>query len=66
MNILVVTICQCYLPNRMTVKSEEINVIDESQAKNRPVPVMEAEIMKMEKRFTCRPLCLLCLAAAQR
>ena len=25
-------------------QSEEINVIDESQAKNRPVPVQEAEI----------------------
>ena len=25
-------------------QSEEINVIDESQAENRPVPVLEAEI----------------------
>ena len=37
-------------------QSEEINVIDESQAENRPMPVQEAEIW---------PLCLLCLAAAQ-
>jgi len=44
-------------------QSEEINVIDESQAENRPVPVQEAEI-----RFLCffgRPFCL-CLAAAQK
>ena len=45
-------------------QSEEINVIDESQAENRPVFVEEAEIM-MEKSFLDRPLCLLCLAAAQ-
>ena len=44
--------------------SEEINVIDESQAENRLVPVQEAEI-RWKKRFLGRPLCLLCLAAAQ-
>ena len=48
-NIFVVTICQCYLPNRNRTEqnhsqSEEINVIDESQAENRPVPVQEAEL----------------------
>ena len=46
-------------------QSEEINVIDESQAENRPVFVQEAEIWSMEKSFLDRPLCLLCLAAAQ-
>ena len=40
-------------------QSEEINVIDESQAENRPVFVQEAE------SFLDRPLCLLCLAAVQ-
>ena len=43
MNVSVVTICQCYLPNRRTVNLK-INVVDESQAENRPVPVQEAEI----------------------
>ena len=43
MNFFVVTISQCYLPNRNT-QSEEINVLDEFQTKNRPVPVQEAEI----------------------
>ena len=66
MNIFVVTICQCYLPNRMTAsQSEEINVIDESQAENRPVPVQEAEI-RWEKSSLGRPLSLLCLATAQQ
>ena len=46
-------------------QSEEINVIDESQAENRPVFVQEAEIKMMEKSFLDRPFCLLCLAAAQ-
>ena len=36
-------------------QSEEINVIDESQAENRPVPVQEAEI-RWEKVLD-RPLC---------
>ena len=38
----------CYLPvlsaEQNHSQSEEINVIDESQAENRPVPVQEAEI----------------------
>ena len=46
-------------------QSEEINVIDESQAENRLVPVQEAEIT-WNKSFLGRPLCLLCLAAAQK
>ena len=45
-------------------QSEEINIIDESQAENRPVPVREGEI-RWKKGFVGRPLCLLCLAAAQ-
>ena len=44
-------------------QSEEINVIDEPEAENRSVPLQEAE---MEKSFLGRPLCLLCLAAAQK
>ena len=64
MNVFVFTICHCYLPIRMTVTSEGINVIDESQAENRPVPMQEAEI-RWKKGFFGRPLCLLCLAAAQ-
>ena len=43
MNIFVVTICQCNLPNRRTVNLK-INVVDESQAENKPVHVQEAEI----------------------
>ena len=46
-------------------QSEEINVIDESQTENRSVPVQEAEI-RWKKSFLGRPLCLLCLAAAQK
>ena len=45
-------------------QSEEVNVIDESQAENGPVPVQEAQ-MRWKKSFLGRPLCLLCLAAAQ-
>ena len=45
-------------------QSEEINVINESQAENRPVPVQEAEI-RWKKSFFGWPLCLLCLAAAK-
>ena len=41
-------------------QSKEINVVDESLAANRPAPVQEAEISCLG-----RPLCLLCLAAAQ-
>ena len=37
-------------------QSEEINVIDESQAGNRPLPVQETE------SFFGRPFCLLCFA----
>ena len=43
-------------------QSEEVSIIDESQTENRPVPVQQAE---MEKSFLGRPLCLLCLVAAQ-
>ena len=43
-------------------QSREVNVIDESQAENRPVK--EAEI-RWKKSFLGRPLRLLCLAAAQ-
>ena len=46
-------------------QSEEINVTDEPQVENRPVPVQEAEI-RWTKSFLGRPLCLLCLAAAQK
>ena len=41
MNIFVVTIYQC---QQNDSQAEEINVIDESQAENRPVFVEEAEI----------------------
>ena len=40
----VVIICQCYLSKQNDSQSEEIDVIDESQAENRPLPVQEAEI----------------------
>ena len=46
-------------------QSEEINVVHESQAENRPVPVQETEI-RWKKTFLVRPLCLLNLAAAQK
>ena len=59
----------CHLPvlsaEQNDGQSEEINVIDESLAENRPVPVQEAEI-RGEKSFLGRPLCLLCSAAAQK
>ena len=65
MNIFIVIICQCYLPNKNDCQSEEINVTDEPQAENRPVPVHEAEI-RWTKSFLGRPLCLFCLAATQK
>ena len=41
MSFFIVTISQCYLPNRMTVSLKlVINVIEESQAENRSVPVV--------------------------
>ena len=47
-------------------QSEEINVIDYSQAaENRPVPMQEAEI-SWKKGFFGQPFCLFCLAAAQK
>ena len=49
-DFFVVTICQCYLPNRMTVNLKRSTYIDESQAENRPVPVQEAEI-RWKKKF---------------
>ena len=57
MNIFVVTLCQCYLSEQSDCQPEEINVIDESQAENRPVPVQEAEIrwkkVSMVGRYVC-------------
>ena len=46
MNFFVVTICQCYRisAEQNDSQSEEINVMDQSQVENRPVPVKEAEI----------------------
>ena len=45
MNIFAVTICQSVLSAKLNdSQSEEINVIDEPQAENRPVPMQEAEI----------------------
>ena len=44
-------------------QSEEINVIEESQEENRPVPVQEAEI-RWKKVSLVDRLCLLCLASA--
>ena len=46
-------------------QSEEINVIDESQAENRPVPVQEAEI-GWTKSFLVRPLCFVVLSDRSR
>ena len=46
-------------------QSEEINVIDESLAEDRPVPVQGAEITWKKSSFFGLPVCLLCLAAAQ-
>ena len=45
-------------------QSDEINVVDKSQTGNRPVPVQVAE-KRRKKSFLGRPLCLLCLVAAQ-
>ena len=62
MNIFVVTICQLSTEQNDS-QSEEINVIDESQAENRPVPVQEAAIrwenVTLVGRYVCcalRPL----------
>ena len=44
-------------------QSEEINVIEESQEENRPVPVQEVEI-RWKKVSLVDRLCLLCLASA--
>ena len=38
-------------------QSEEINVIDESQAENRPVPLQEAEIRWKKVSFVDRYVC---------
>ena len=46
-------------------QSEEINVIEESQEENRPVPVQEAEI-RWKKVSLVDRLCLLYLASAQK
>ena len=45
-------------------QSEEILVIDQSQAETRPVPVQEAEI-RCQITSVNRPSCLLCLAGAE-
>ena len=45
-------------------QSEEINVIDESETENRPVPVQEAE--RRYKKFLWWPFCLLSLVATQK
>ena len=37
------------------IQSEEINVVNESQAKNRPVPVQEAEIRWKKVSLVGRP-----------
>ena len=47
-------------------QSEEINVIEESRAENRSVPVQLGSWNMMEKGFLGRPFSLLCLAAAQK
>ena len=58
MNIFVVIIYQCYLPNRIiNSQSEEINVIDESQAESSPVPVQEAEIRRKKVSLVGRYVC---------
>ena len=59
MNIFVVTICQRYLPNRVTVnlKRSMYSIIDESQAENRPVPIQEAEIRQKKVSFVDRYAC---------
>ena len=47
-------------------QSEEINVIDESRAEGRPVPVQGAEIRwKKVVSLVCQFASVLCLAAAQ-
>ena len=58
MNIFVVIIYQCYLPNRIiNSQSEEINVIDESQAESSPVPVQEAEIRRKKVSLVGHYVC---------
>ena len=51
----------CYLPvlsaEQNHSQSEEINVIDESQAENRPVPVQEAEIRLKKVSLVGRYVC---------
>ena len=62
MNIFVVTICQCYLLNRMTVNQKRSGLCP---CRNRSVPVQEAEIRWKKVSLVGQPLGLLCLAAAQ-
>ena len=57
MNIFVVTLCECYLSKQNDSQPEEINVIDESQAENRPVPVQEAEIRRKKVSMVGRYVC---------
>ena len=56
MNIFVVTICQLSAGQNDS-QSEEINVIDESQAENRPVPLQEAEIRWKKVSLVARYVC---------
>ena len=59
--------CNYHLPvlsaEQNNSQSEEINIIDESQAENSPVLVQEAKIRWKKVSLVGR--CLLCLAAAQ-
>ena len=56
MNIFVFTICQLSTEQNDS-QSEEINVIDESQAENRPVPLQEAEIRWKKVSLVGRYVC---------
>ena len=51
----------CHLPvlssEQNDSQSEEINVIDESQAENRPAPVQEAEIRRKKVSLVGRSVC---------
>ena len=45
-------------------KSEEINVIDEFRAENRPVPVQEAEMRR--KKFLCSAILFVVLSGRSK
>ena len=65
MNFFVLLFASVQSAEQNDSQSEEINVIDKSQAENRPVPVQEAKI-RCQKINVSRPFCLLCFAAAQK